>query len=50
MKLLIAQFEIMKEIIIYRSKDKQTQIEVNFENDTVWLTQQQMAGNPFWAN
>jgi prophage maintenance system killer protein len=42
-KLLIAHFEIMKEIIIYRSKDKQTQIEVNFENDTVWLTQQQMA-------
>ncbi|NDA75335.1 MAG: death-on-curing protein, partial [Synechococcaceae bacterium WB8_3_299] len=33
----------MKEIIIYRTKDKQTQIEVNFENDTVWLTQQQMA-------
>jgi prophage maintenance system killer protein len=33
----------MKEIIIYRSKDKQTQIEVNFENDTVWLNQQQMA-------
>ncbi len=33
----------MKEIIIYKTKDKQTQIEVNFENDTVWLTQQQMA-------
>ena len=33
----------MKEIIIYRSQDKQTQIEVNFENDTVWLNQQQMA-------
>lgn len=33
----------MKEIIIYRTKDKQTQIEVNFENDTVWLTQRQMA-------
>ena len=33
----------MKEIIIYRTKDKQTQIDVNFEIDTVWLTQQQMA-------
>lgn len=33
----------MKEIIIYKTKDKQTQIEVHFENDTVWLTQQQIA-------
>ena len=33
----------MNEIVIYKTKDKQTQIEVNFENDTVWLTQQQMA-------
>ena len=33
----------MKEIIIYKTKDNQTQIEVNFENETVWLTQQQMA-------
>lgn len=33
----------MKEIIIYKTKDNLTQIEVNFENETVWLTQQQMA-------
>jgi prophage maintenance system killer protein len=33
----------MKEIIIYKTKDNQTQIEVNVENETVWLTQQQMA-------
>lgn len=33
----------MNQIIIYRSKDKKTQIDVQFENDTVWLTQQQMA-------
>ena len=33
----------MKEIIIYQSKDKKTQIDVKFEHDTVWLTQQQMA-------
>ena len=33
----------MKEIIIYKTKDNQTQIDVNFENETVWLTQQQMA-------
>ncbi|HLD52902.1 MAG TPA: virulence protein RhuM/Fic/DOC family protein [Sediminibacterium sp.] len=33
----------MNEVIIYQSKDKKTQIDVKFENDTVWLTQQQMA-------
>ena len=33
----------MNDIIIYRTKDKQTQIEVNFENDNVWLTQKQIA-------
>jgi death-on-curing family protein len=33
----------MNEIIIYKSKDKKTQIDVKFEHDTVWLTQQQMA-------
>ncbi|MEP7372195.1 MAG: virulence protein RhuM/Fic/DOC family protein [Chitinophagaceae bacterium] len=33
----------MNQIEIYQGKDKQTQIEVKFEEDTVWLTQQQMA-------
>ncbi|HUZ57731.1 MAG TPA: RhuM family protein [Hanamia sp.] len=33
----------MNEIIIYQTIDKQTQVEVAFENDTVWLTQQQMS-------
>ena len=33
----------MNEIIIYKSKDNKTQIDVKFENDTVWLTLQQMA-------
>ena len=33
----------MKEVIIYKTKDNKTQIEVRFDNDTVWLTQQQMA-------
>jgi death-on-curing family protein len=33
----------MNEIIIYKSKDKKTQIDVKFEHDSVWLTQQQMA-------
>jgi len=33
----------VNEVIIYQSKDKKTQIDVKFENDTVWLTQQQMA-------
>lgn len=33
----------MNQIEIYRTKDKQMQIEVRFEEDTVWLNQQQMA-------
>ena len=33
----------MKEIEIYKSKDGETQVEVNFEEDTVWLTQQHIA-------
>lgn len=36
-------YHTVNEIIIYKSKDKKTHIEVKFENDTVWLTQQQMA-------
>ena len=32
----------MNQIEIYQTKDKQTAIEVRFEGDTVWLTQQQM--------
>ncbi len=34
----------MNQIEIYKAKDGQTQIEVKFEEDTVWLTQKQMAG------
>jgi prophage maintenance system killer protein len=33
----------LNNIIIYKTKDKKTQIEVRFENETVWLTQQQIA-------
>ncbi len=33
----------MDEILIYKLSDDQTQIEVKFENDTVWLTQSQIA-------
>jgi death-on-curing family protein len=33
----------MSQIEIYQTKDKQTQIEVKFEDDSVWLIQQQMA-------
>ena len=29
-------------IIIYQTEDGQTQIDVRLENETVWLTQQQM--------
>ncbi len=32
----------MSQIEIYQSDDNQTQIEVQFENDTVWLTQSQI--------
>ncbi len=32
-----------KKIIIYQSEDGQTKIDVRLENDTVWLTQAQMA-------
>lgn len=32
-----------QEIIIYKAKDGQTQIDVRFEKETVWLTQQTMA-------
>ena len=30
-------------IIIYQTEDGQTQIDVRLENETVWLTQSQMA-------
>lgn len=33
----------MSEVIIYQTPDKQTELEVNFNGDTVWLTQNQMA-------
>jgi hypothetical protein len=33
----------MNEIMIYQSDDRKTQVEVRFEQDTAWLTQQQMA-------
>lgn len=33
----------MNEIIIYNSKNNQTEIEVQFDGDTVWLSQTQMA-------
>ena len=31
------------EIVIYQTEDGSTKIDVRFEHDTVWLTQQQMA-------
>lgn len=33
----------MNEIEIYQGSDKSIQIEVQFEQETVWLTQKQMA-------
>lgn len=34
---------MMSEIVIYQTNDKETQIEIQFEQDTFWLTQQQIA-------
>ncbi|WP_197053977.1 hypothetical protein [Cetobacterium sp. ZWU0022] len=31
------------EIKLYESEDKKIELEVNLENETVWLTQKQMA-------
>ena len=33
----------MNEIVIYKTADSQTQIEVQLDNNTVWLTQDLMA-------
>jgi death-on-curing family protein len=33
----------MNKVLIYKTKDKQTQVEVTFEGDTVWLNQKQIA-------
>src|SRR5690606_26438970 len=33
----------MNQIIIYQTSDNQTQIDVKFEEETVWLSQKQMA-------
>ena len=45
---MIVKFDFLKciemnEIEIYKTNDGGTQVEVRFEDDTVWLTQQQMA-------
>lgn len=32
----------MNDIIIYKTQDKKTEIQVKFDGDTVWLTQAQM--------
>ncbi len=40
---MIVSLVMNNQIEIYQASDGQTQIEVTFEQDTVWLTQQQMA-------
>ncbi len=40
---LVAMEEKNNKIIIYNTEDGQTKIDVRLENDTVWLTQDQMA-------
>ena len=35
--------EPKSEIILYQTEDNRTRIEVRLENETVWLTQNQMA-------
>lgn len=39
----VEKMESKGQIIIYQTPDHQTQIEVKFEEETVWLSQQQMA-------
>lgn len=34
---------LMSKLVIFESEDEQIKIDVNFENETVWLTQKQMA-------
>jgi len=40
---MLTEKEINTEIVIYQSEDGLTKIDVKIENDTVWLSQQQMA-------
>ncbi len=47
-KVLPSGYQLQKkankgELIIYESADNQAQVEVKFEKETVWLTQQQIA-------
>ncbi len=35
--------DLNNQIVIYQTEDGQTQVDVRLENDTVWLTQAQMA-------
>ena len=35
--------DLNNQIIIYQTEDGQTQVDVRMENDTVWLTQKQIA-------
>ena len=35
--------DLNNQIIIYQTEDGQTQVDVRMENETVWLTQAQMA-------
>jgi len=40
---MLTEKEINSDIVIYQSEDGLTKIDVKIENDTVWLSQQQMA-------
>jgi prophage maintenance system killer protein len=44
MKNKVIEIPSKGEIVIYRAKDKKIQLEVKLEQETVWLTQKQMAG------
>jgi hypothetical protein len=43
MKNKITEIPSKGEIVIYRTKDKKIQLEVKLEQETVWLTQEQIA-------
>ncbi len=42
-KIRTRQLQGMKEIEIYKSPDNKIELQVNLENETVWLSQKQMA-------
>src|SRR3990172_1425233 len=43
MKLMLKEESSQSQLILYQTEDQQIRLEVRFEGETVWLTQNQMA-------